>query len=55
MLANTIELGAQAGQRGAQVVSDIVTDTFDFVHQALNAVEHGVDDGGEHVQLIATR
>ncbi|MNH05607.1 hypothetical protein D3C79_649500 [compost metagenome] len=55
MLADSVELGAQAGQRCAQVVGDVVTDAFDFMHQALDAVEHGVDDGREHVQFIPSR
>ena len=52
MLLDPVQLRAQAGERGAQVVGDVVAHAFDFVHQPLNAVEHGVDDGGQHVQFV---
>ncbi|MNV58137.1 hypothetical protein D3C71_1504970 [compost metagenome] len=54
VLLHAVELGAQAGQRGTQVVGDVVADTFDFVDQALDAFEHGVDDSGQHVQFVAS-
>ncbi|MCY1427060.1 hypothetical protein D9M71_428900 [compost metagenome] len=52
LLANAVELGAQAGQRGAQVVGDVVAHAFDLHHQPLDALEHGVDDGRQHVQFV---
>ena len=52
LLLDAIQLRAQTGQRGAQVVGNVVAHAFDFVHQPLDAVEHGVDDGGEHVQFV---
>ncbi|MOA48922.1 hypothetical protein D3C78_1717370 [compost metagenome] len=35
-------------------MGDVVAHALDLMHQVLNAFEHGVDDGGEHVQFIAT-
>lgn len=52
LLANAVQLGAQARERGAQVVGDVVAHALDLVHQPLDAVEHGIDDGRQHVQLV---
>ncbi|KWV89715.1 hypothetical protein PFLmoz3_00657 [Pseudomonas fluorescens] len=53
LLLDAVKLGAQASKRGAQVVGDVVAHALDLVHQFFDAVEHGIDDGGEHVQLVA--
>ncbi|MNE88515.1 hypothetical protein D3C80_1858300 [compost metagenome] len=34
-------------------MGDVVADAFDFIHQALDALQHRIDDGREHVQFIA--
>ncbi|KAG0931452.1 hypothetical protein G6F31_016780 [Rhizopus arrhizus] len=53
LLAHAVQLRTHARQRGAQVVGDVVAYPFDLGHQLLDAVEHGVDDGRQHVQFIA--
>ncbi|MNR30467.1 hypothetical protein D3C85_1479260 [compost metagenome] len=53
LLANAVQLGAQACKRGTQVMGNVVAHALDLMHQPLDAVEHGVDDGGQHVQLVA--
>ncbi|MNI41411.1 hypothetical protein D3C73_956620 [compost metagenome] len=52
LLLHAVKLRAQAGQGRAQVMGDVVAHALDLVHQALDAFEHGVDDGGEHVQFV---
>ncbi|MOA24239.1 hypothetical protein D3C78_1449120 [compost metagenome] len=53
LLANTVQLGAQAGQRCAQVMGNVVAYTLDLMHQPFDTVEHGIDDRRKHVQLVA--
>ncbi|MNY10223.1 hypothetical protein D3C86_1431840 [compost metagenome] len=53
LLLHAVQLRAQAGQRGAQVMGNVVAYALDLVHQAFDALEHGVDDGRQHVQFIA--
>ncbi|MNZ80786.1 hypothetical protein D3C78_994330 [compost metagenome] len=52
LLLHAVKLRAQTGQGRAQVMGDVVAHALDLVHQALDAFEHGVDDGGEHVQFV---
>ncbi len=52
LLFDAVKLRTQACQWGAQVMGDVVAHALDLVHQLLDTVEHGVDDGGEHVQFV---
>ncbi len=48
-----VKLGAQARQRRAQVVGDVVGNALDLVEQVFEAIEHAVGDAREHVDLVA--
>ena len=45
-------LVAQPRQRRLEIVGDIVGDLLEPLHQLLDAVEHGVEVGGERVELV---
>lgn len=52
--AHAVQMRAQAGQRGAQIVGDAVADSFDFGHQLFDAFQHGIDDARQPIDLVAT-
>ncbi len=45
-------LVAQAGQRRLEIVGDIVGDFLQALQQLLDAVEHGVEIGGEPIEFV---
>ncbi|MNI78078.1 hypothetical protein D3C73_1344260 [compost metagenome] len=53
LLTDAVQLCTQAGEWCAQVVGNVVAHALDLMHQPFYPVKHGVDDGGQHVQLVA--
>ena len=52
--AQQFQAVAQPRQGRAQVVGDAVGDAPHVVHQFLDAIEHGVEVGGQGIKFIAT-
>ena len=47
-------LGAGDGQRGAQIVRDIVADALELLEQARDFVEHQIDGARHFVDVAAS-
>ena len=53
LVAERLQPGAKPGERGLEVVRDVVGDPADPVHELLDAVEHRVELLGELVEVVA--
>ena len=52
MLTPALETYPHAGERGAQVMRDVIADTGNLMNQSFNFAQHAVDADGELVERI---